>query len=421
MLDDRIRRIGELLEEQRETLLDLAAAMTAVPSVTGEEAAVATFVEGWLIEHGFETDRHYSTDDDLRRWPVYGGERDLADRPTIIGRLRSAAPTTGPVALNGHLDVVPVGDDPWRHAPFSGRREGGRIHGRGVADMKAGIAAAMIAMATIRNAGIELPFDVELQAVIAEESGGLGTLSLLEARGADYSAAMVFEPSSCLVVAACGGATPFTVEVDGRAAHISIPWTGASAFDALMQVYDGLRALEADREARLAHPLFDRLPQKAALAIGVVEAGDWRLSVPASARMLGRIGTLPFERLDDVRGEVAAAIDAVAAADGWLGIGAPRLSWDGAGFAGWETPESSPVVRAARAAALALGADPVPAAQTYGCDAGQFAARGVPVVVVGPGDLEQAHAVDESVAEDDVVLVAGIIAETLVRMGWEQE
>lgn len=419
MLDDRVRLVGELLEQERETLLDLAAALTAIPSVTGEEAAVAEFVEHWLAEHGFETDRHYAGDDDLRRWPVYGGERDLADRPSILGRLRSAAPTAAPVALNGHLDVVPVGDDPWARPPFSGRREGGRIHGRGVADMKAGIAAAMIAMAVIRRSGIELPFDVELQAVIAEESGGLGTLSLLESRGADYSAAIVLEPSSCLVVAACGGATPFTVEVDGRAAHISIPWTGASAFDALLQVYDGLKALEARRERRLDHPLFDRLPQKAALAIGVVEAGDWRLSVPASARMLGRIGTLPFERLDDVRAEVDAAIAAVAAAGDWLGIGAPRLSWDGAGFAGWETPEHSAVVRAARAAALALGGDPAPAAQTYGCDAGQFASRGVPVVVVGPGDLEQAHAVDESVAEADVVLVARIVAETLVRMGWE--
>lgn len=412
--------IGELIAHDRDELLAFAAELIAIPSVTGDEAAVAEHIEGWLAREGFETERHFCTAADLERWPVYAGEADLAGRPSIIGHLRSANPRVAPLVLNGHIDVVPPGPaELWARDPFSGARQGGRLHGRGASDMKAGIAAALFAARAARRAGVDLPFDIQFQGVIAEESGGLGTLSLLTARDEQYSAAIVLEPSSSRVVAACGGAAPFTVSVEGQAAHISIPWTGVSALDKLIALYQALQQLERDRADRLSHPLFDSLPQKAALAIGVVEAGEWRLTVPGSARMLGRIGALPFETVADLRAEVAGAIESAASADEWLREHPPQLTWDGAGFAGWETPDAHPLVSSMRAAAAALGGDASPAAQTYGSDAGKFADRGVPVVVIGPGDLEQAHATDESVAEDDVVYVAQVVGETLVRLGEE--
>lgn len=412
--------IGELIAHDRDELLAFAAELIAIPSVTGDEAAVAEHLERWLAREGFEIERHYCTPADLERWPVYAGEADLAERPSIIGHLRSANPRVAPLVLNGHIDVVPPGPaELWARDPFSGAREGGRLHGRGASDMKAGIAAALFAARAARRAGIDLPFDIQFQGVIAEESGGLGTLSLLTARDEQYSAAIVLEPSSSRVVAACGGAAPFTVSVEGQAAHISIPWTGVSALDKLIALYQALQQLERERADRLSHPLFDSLPQKAALAIGVVEAGEWRLTVPGSARMLGRIGALPFETVADLRAEVVGAIESAAAADEWLRAHPPQLTWDGAGFAGWETPDAHPLVSSMRAAAGALGGDASPAAQTYGSDAGKFADRGVPVVVIGPGDLEQAHATDESVAEDDVAYVAQVVGETLVRLGEE--
>lgn len=417
MDDDAAARVLEILDADREELMAFTAELVARSSVTGDEGAAAEFLESWLRDNGFEVERHYCTAADLERWPVYGGEGALESRPSIIATLRSPAASDPPLAINGHIDVVPPGDEPWGDPPFAGVRSDGRICGRGSADMKAGLAAGIFAARAVRRAGLQLRFDIEVQAVIAEESGGLGTLSLLEHRGAQYSGAIVPEPTSSRIVAACGGATPFTVEVDGRAAHISIPWTGVSAFDKLVDLYAGLRELERERAERLHHPQFDALPQKAALAMGVVEAGDWRLTVPASARMLGRIGTLPFERLDDVRAEVAAALAAVAERDEWLRAHPPRLSWDGAGFSGWETDGAEPLVRAMREAAEAIGGDASPAVQTYGCDAGQFAQRGVPVVVVGPGDLEEAHAVDESVAEAEVHYVSRLIGATLARLG----
>lgn len=412
--------VSALIAADCDELLDFAAELIAIPSVTGDEAAVAEHVERWLEREGFDTERHFCTEADLVRWPVYAAERDLATRPSIVGHLRSPGARVPPLVLNGHLDVVPPGPaELWSRDPFSGARAGGRLHGRGASDMKAGIAAALFAMRAARRTGIELPFDVQFQGVIAEESGGLGTLSLLAARDEAYSAAIVLEPSSSKVVAACGGAAPFTVSVEGQAAHISIPWTGVSALDKLIAVYQALQQLERDRAERLSHPLFDSLPQKAALAIGVVEAGEWRLTVPGSARMLGRIGALPAETIAGLRAEVAAAIESAARADEWLREHPPHLTWDGAGFAGWETPESHPLVSSMRAAAAALGGDASQAAQTYGSDAGKFADRGVPVTVIGPGDLEQAHATDESVAEDDVVYVAQLVGDTIMRLGEE--
>ena len=137
------RVLSEIAERE---VVDLTAELVRIPSVfrPGEpeanERAVARAVEGWLRREGFSTE-----------------VQDVAPgRPNVIGWLDGAAPGKT-LCLEGHTDVVTEGDPgAWRHSPWSGLVEDGHLHGRGSADMKGGLAAAMVAAAAVRRAGIPL-------------------------------------------------------------------------------------------------------------------------------------------------------------------------------------------------------------------------------------------------------------------------
>jgi acetylornithine deacetylase len=415
-MSEQERAVTAALEQSAEELARFVADLVAIPSVSGSEGEAAAFVEDWLKRNGFDVARHYIDPSALERWPECAHERDLDQRPNIVGRLATTERRLPDLVLNGHLDVVPAGEaSKWQRSPFSGAREAGRIFGRGATDMKGGLGAGLFALRALRDVGVQLPFDVQMQCVVAEETGGLGTLSLMD--GAPLpSAVIVLEPTASRIVTACGGAAPFTVGVAGRAAHVATPWTGVSAFDKLVKVHERLRRLEQEREAVLDHPLFNQLPRKAPLSVGRVEAGDWRLTVPDEARLYGRIGTLPDEDLDTVRAVVRRALDELGDHDEWFRAHPATLTWDGPGFPGWEVPRDGDLAASLIAAAAQLSGNTEPACVTYGTDASPFARQSVPVALFGPGDIQGAHVKDESVAEADVSYASKVTALAISRL-----
>ena len=91
-------------------------------------------------------------------------------RVNVIARIGSGRPK---LAWNGHLDVVPAGDPGgWPHPPFDAVVTGGRLWGRGAADMKGAVAAALAAGAAIGRAGVELGGTLEFHLVADEEHSG---------------------------------------------------------------------------------------------------------------------------------------------------------------------------------------------------------------------------------------------------------
>jgi len=96
----------------------------------------------------------------------------------LIGKLSGTGGGRS-LILNGHVDVVPVGDlQQWTEDPFSGVVEDGKLYGRGVTDMKAGTFALIIALRAIQSQNIKLKGDILFHSVVEEESGGAGTLWL---------------------------------------------------------------------------------------------------------------------------------------------------------------------------------------------------------------------------------------------------
>ena len=165
-------------------------------------------------------------------------------RVNVVGSRRAGPEPV--VHLNGHVDVVPAGDG-WTVDPFGGLVRDGRIYGRGVCDMKAGIAAAMFAAEAIARAGVALPGTIEISGTVDEESGGFAGVAWLaeQKRIAKGRTDFVIIPEPLNVDRICighRGVYWFEVTTRGRIAHGSMPFLGVSAIDGMGRVLEAVRA-----------------------------------------------------------------------------------------------------------------------------------------------------------------------------------
>src|SRR4051812_36090219 len=218
-----------------------ASTLVQTPSVTGDERAALERFAHQADALGLTAELHEHDLAALRAHPDHPGEE--APRDALFGVTATLAGTRpGRLALNGHVDVVWEGTEPWRLGPWSGAREDGRLHGRGAVDMKGPLIAALHALAAIAKAGVEAP-EVVLQGVPSEEDGGLGTFAALQ-RDDAFDAALLPEPTGLRVVCAQAGALTFKAVVKGRAAHAAERLAGVSAVDRYVPVHQALHAHE---------------------------------------------------------------------------------------------------------------------------------------------------------------------------------
>jgi len=379
-------------------------------SVTGAERGAMEQFAGMAYGHGLDAalDEH-----DLaaaRASPEYPGEE--AARSDLVGA-RVTLPGTGSarLCLNGHLDVVAPGIEPWSRDPFSGEIADGSVHGCGSVDMKAGVVAALHAMAAVRRTAGAAPAEVVLQAVASEEDGGLGTFAALEADDR-FDACLIPEPTAYAVISAHGGALTFVGTVRGRSAHAAFRTEGVSALDRYIPVHAALAEHERRVNAEVEHPLMRELSLPYPLLVGRLETGHWSSQVPDALRFEGRLGVQVGERVQDARSALERAV--VAADDG---LGPPiEIRWTGGQFASAQTPSDAPFVDLVRdVAAAELGVRPPLAGVAYGADMRLFVNRGIPCVMFGTPGLERAHAADERVTVADVMRVARTLVRLILR------
>ncbi len=388
-----------------------AAALVRVPSVTGDERAALELVGELARRLGLAVDLHAHDLAALRAHPGHPGEEaPRAELWGLTATLAGGAPRR--LCLNGHVDVVAPGSEPWRHGPWSGAVEDGRLYGRGAVDMKAAVAATLHALGAVRAAGAAaVAPSVVLQAVASEEDGGLGTFAALE-RDAGFDAALLPEPTGFAVVCAQAGALTFRGVVRVRAAHAAERLAGCSAIDRYVRVHAALQAHEAAVNAEVAHPLMRALELPYPLLVGRVAGGTWSSQVPDRLEFEGRLGVPVGADAAAARAALQAAVDAV------LDDGEPpcELTWTGGAFTPAETPPDHPWVALVRGALSdELDRDAPVAGVPWGADMRLFTARGIPCVMVGTRGIELAHAVDESVDLGELVTLARVIIRAVLR------
>ena len=403
----------ESVDDLRPALFELAREFVRRPSVTGDETEAQQFIATYWGEMGLSVDSWTPNREEVERHPAYCDDGLPVDRPVVVGQWGEGAPDEpAALILNGHIDVVPTGDpDRWRIDPFEGHIDQGVLHGRGACDMKGGLAAATIAVEAVSRLGLTPRRSILLESVTGEETGGLGTLSTI-LRGYRADAAVIAEPTNLAMCPVHSGALTFRAHVPGRATHGATREAGVSAIEKFWYVWRVLRELETSRHDTFVHPLYDEAMLAAPLCIGKLHAGNWPSTVPEDAIAEGRFGVLPGESLDAARDEFEEALRAASSADEWLCDHPVRVEWFEGQFESGETEPGAEIVTQLASAHLAVsGHEPRAHGVPYGSDLRLFTRHaGVPAVLYGPGDVQLAHAADESVPLDQLVDAAKVFA-----------
>lgn len=331
--------------------------------------------------------------------------RSHEGRPSVVASLGNGPRPA--LAWNGHLDVVPAGDpSTWSHDPWAGDVDDGRLIGRGAADMKGPIAAALAAAAAVGRAGLELAGTLTFHLAADEELAGIhGTRVLWEQGLLDQDACVVGEPSDLSIGLAERGGAWITATARGKAAHGSQPHLGVNAITSMARLLLRLPEVLPDRE----HPLVGRPSVNAALIAGgsapnVVpdrcEVDIDRRIVPGETDPAEVLA--PFDRLGaDIRSEHPE-----------VDLTFQLREWTDAA----EAPKDSAIAAVARAAVAAeRGTPPADVGFTGITDARFYINQAdIPTVILGPGSLSVAHTADEWIAVDDLVAAARIYARMFV-------
>jgi acetylornithine deacetylase/succinyl-diaminopimelate desuccinylase family protein len=332
--------------------------------------------------------------------------RSDAGRPSVVATLGSG---DGPsLAWNGHLDVVPAGDPvTWTHPPFAGSVEDGRLVGRGAADMKGAIAAALAAAAAIHRSGVALGGSLTMHLAADEELAGIhGTKVLWERGFLRQDACVVGEPSGLQVGLAERGGAWITATARGRAAHGSTPHLGVNAITSMARFLLRIEEVLPDLE----HPLVGRPTVNAALVSG----GTAPNVVPDRCEVDIDRRLIPGETSPD---EVLAPFDRLAAE---IGREHPEVDLSFALREWTEAAEASPSTAIAKLCRTAVadetGTTPADVGFTGITDARFYINDAkIPTVILGPGSLSVAHTANESIGVDELVAAARVYARVFVR------
>lgn len=356
---------------------DLLDRLVAFPTVSRDSnLALVDWVEGYLASHGIAAYRHWNED---------------RQKAALFAHVGPWVP--GGVVLSGHTDVVPVDGQDWTTDPWVVVERDGRLYGRGTCDMKGFDALALWALVEAQRRGVARPLQIALS--YDEEVGCVGAPPMIAAmQGVVPKAAAVIvgEPSRMGVVNGHKGGTGYNVHVKGFEVHSSLLPTGVSAIMEAARLIgwindqnDAVQARPQTPIAAMFHPPFTTLHS------GMIHGGTAHNITAGDCRFVMEFRVVPGESVDDwaqaFEAECARLHAALQARRPEAGVHLDRFF----GVPGL-VPETD---GAAEALVRQVTGDNGTTVVSYGTEAGQFQEAGYSAVICGPGNIAQAHQVDE--------------------------
>ena len=399
--------INEMVEYIRELI--------SIKSITGDEKEAQENVAAKLKSIGMKVDTWSLDLDEISKHPDYSTEVDRTEGIGVVGVTGGDEGKT--LILNGHIDVVPAGDESnWDSPPWAGTVKDGKIIGRGSVDMKGGLSCAIYAVKAIKDAGIKLKGKVIIESVIGEEDGGIGALACV-LRGYKADGAIIMEPTELKLAPAQAGALCFRITVHGLSAHACVREEGVSALEKFIPIHNSLIALEKKRNKRVENPLYQNFELPIPLNMGKVQTGYWPSSVPETLVVEGRYGIDVEEDIEAAQKEFTDALDEVVQADPWLKEHPPTMEWWGGQFKPANIPVSDPIVKTVLSAYEdTTGVPPELEGVTYGSDMRHLVNVGnTPTVLFGPGDVRDSHKPNEAVLIKDLETTVRTLVLSILR------
>lgn len=409
-------RILKHIERNREEIVEFLQKLISIPSVTGNEKEMQEFIARKLDGMGLSLDVWEPEINKLKRHPGYVPVAgDYKNRPNVVGIQRGEGDGNS-LLLNGHVDVIPSGSlDAWRHNPWSGEIEGGRVYGRGASDMKSGLAAMTMALDAIIKSEIRLKGDVILEYTVDEELSGNGTLACI-LRGYKADAGICCETSSLRVQPASIGRIWFEIFIRGKPAGIQRRWEGVNAIVKGYKIVKAVSTIEETRVSNLSHPLYPDTREALPCMVCVFQAGSYPSAFPDTCLLKGSIATLPGEDSDEVRRNFINCIRKIAQNDPWLKDHPPEVKFVGYFAEPSEIPVEHPIVNAVSSNFREVTTrNPIISGRIGAADIRFLNKYGkTPTVIFGPGLTEQMHATNEWVRIDDLITATKVLALTIL-------
>jgi len=352
------------------TTLEMIQQLIATPSVScvnpqidQSNLPVIHLLANWLSELGFQVE-----------------ELEVDDgKANLIATLGTGS---GGLILAGHTDTVPYDEDRWQHNPFKLTEEDGKFYGLGTSDMKAFLALAIEAAISFEQNEYQQPLII--LATSDEETTMAGAKALVDAGKPAARYAVIGEPTGMKPIRMHKGIMMESIRITGLAGHSSNPDYGHNALEAMHKVIAELLIWRNELQQQYTNGLFE-VPVPT-MNFGHIHGGDNPNRICGACELHIDIRPLPGMNLADLRNELNKRLQKIMPEHGFKLQTLPLFS----GIPAMETPAESALVKAAEKLTGALAGS-----VAFGTEAPYLTDLGIETIVLGPGDIAQAHQPDE--------------------------
>lgn len=361
------------------SLPDLLAQLIATPSISGTSAdldmsnrAVIDLLAGWLDDSGFE----------VRILPI-------PNHPDKFNLIATLGLGTGGLVLSGHSDTVPFDAGRWTHDPFKLQQANGRYYGLGISDMKSFFGFAIEAARSFDPKKFKHPLII--LATADEETSMSGAQALTAQDLAQGRFAVIGEPTGLRPVRQHKGILMEAIKLRGQSGHSSDPRFGNNALEGMHEVIAALLEFRQELQQRHQNPAFG-VPVPT-LNLGHIHGGDNPNRICGECELHIDLRPLPGMALEPLRASLRERVLAVANTH-QLHCEFEMLF---AGINAMQTSATSPIVTAAETL-TGYASETV----AFGTEGPYLNHMGIDTLILGPGDIDQAHQPDEFLRLDRI-------------------
>lgn len=423
------QQIKQWVTTHREEILQFNRELVAIPSINlcgdGGEAEAQVYIQAALERLGCEVDVFLPTDVvGIEEHPAYLKNRNYTNRPNVVGRKKGSGGGRS-LMFSGHIDTVPLADGKWSVDPFAGIVQNGKQYGLGLFDMKAGMAAAILALHALEARGILLQGDVLIESVVDEEFGGANGTLACRLKGYTAELAIIPEPTNMVICPQHQGGAMYRISYNGQSGR------GFSGEQIVSPVSAGARFIEFFSKFQTYHgnkkapnPYF--VGQQLPAYIQGMKAGDTSLPIfdrsPATCEIDVWIQCYPGTTEDELLADFRLFYEAYAAQDSYLRHAEQQIQTLIRFLPGSYAPEGHlGLVVVEQVFNELMGETPLVQAAPFACDAFMFNLLSeTPAIIWGPKG-GNAHAPDEYIDIEAFLLLVQAYAGLMIEWCGIQE
>lgn len=307
------------------------------------------------------------------------------------------------LVLAGHTDTVPFDEHLWKFDPFKATESSGRLYGLGTSDMKSFMAIAISAAARFSTNRLKRPLTL---LATADEETTMDGARLLADRGLRLGRyCLIGEPTNLLPIRQHKGILMEAIHLTGHSGHSSDPALGNSALEGMHAVIQCIIEFRREMQDRYHNPAFD-VPFPT-LNLGHIFGGDSPNRICGECELHIDLRPLPGMDMNHLRQTLRDEITKVASDCGLLCEFTKLLD----GVPGMQTAADSPLVRLAE---NLTGRNSLAAA--FATEGPYYSLMGMDTVILGPGDIVQAHQPDEYLALERIEPTLDVLSKMIHKL-----